>query len=94
MIIAVDYDETLVFGKEPNLQLIRQLIGAQRQGNIVILWTCREGSSLAEALSVLARHGLRPNLVNQNAPAAVARIGHDTRKIFADIYIDDKAVRP
>lgn len=94
MIIAVDYDNTLVLGKEPNLPLISRLIGAQRQGNIVILWTCREGPSLMDALSVLARYGFRPNLVNQNAPAAVARIGRDSRKVFADIYIDDKAVRP
>lgn len=94
MIIAVDYDDTLVRGDEPNMPLIYRLIGAQRHGDTVILWTCREGRSLAEAMSVLLRCGFRPNLVNQNAPEAIRHAGHDTRKIYADIYIDDKAVKP
>ena len=94
MIIAVDYDDTLIRGFEANLSLISRLIGAQRHGHVVILWTCREGKSLAEALDVLAGYGFRPSLVNQNAPAAVRHAGHDSRKIYADVYIDDKAVKP
>ncbi|MBR6114291.1 MAG: hypothetical protein IKQ10_03820 [Oscillospiraceae bacterium] len=94
MIIAVDYDDTLVRGSQPNLPLISRLIGAQRQGHTVILWTCREGKSLAEAVDTLAGFGFRPTLINQNAPAAVRFAGHDSRKIYADLYIDDKAVKP
>lgn len=94
MIIAVDYDDTLVRGSEANLALISRLIGAQRQGHVVILWTCREGKSLAEALDTLAGYGFRPNLVNRNAPAAIRTFGGDSRKIYADLYIDDKAVKP
>lgn len=94
MIIAVDYDDTLAHDGQPNLVLISRLHGAQRQGHTVILWTCREGKSLQEALDLLLRHGFRPDLVNRNAPAAVRYIGHDSRKIYADLYIDDKAVSP
>lgn len=94
MIIAVDYDDTLVRGSQPNLPLISRLIGAQRQGHAVILWTCREGASLAEAVDALAGYGFRPTLINQNHPAAIRAIGHDSRKIYADLYIDDKAARP
>ena len=94
MIIAVDYDDTLAHEGQPNLPLIARLLGAQRQGHTVILWTCREGKTLQEALDLLARHGFRPNLVNRNAPEAIRYAGHDSRKIFADLYIDDKAVRP
>ncbi len=93
MIIAVDFDGTLQIGKEPNMPLIRKLIQEQRQGNTVILWTCREGKSLQEAQQFLYEHGFIPNSVNRNSPQAIRMMGHDSRKIYADIYIDDKAVR-
>lgn len=94
MIIAVDYDETLNIGGTPNVPLIRRLQMSQRNGDIVILWTCREGKSLFEALDFLMANGFRPNFVNQNTPEMIRKFGNDCRKIFADIYIDDKAVRP
>lgn len=94
MIIAVDYDDTLSLNGEPNAQLIAKLRQAQRTGNIVILWTCREGPSLIEAVNNLRAWGFMPNLINQNAREAAMRLGRDSRKIYADVYIDDKAVRP
>ena len=66
------------------------LLSAQRQGNIVILWTCREGQSLLSALEFLRKNGFIPNLVNENAPQTIKMLGHNTRKVFADVYIDDK----
>lgn len=92
MIIAVDFDGTLANKGEPNIVLIKRLIAEQRRGNTVILWTCRQNQSLVDALEFLARYGFRPNLVNRNTPEIVRRQG-DSRKIYADIYIDDKAVR-
>ena len=94
MIIAVDYDDTLIQGNALNYPLISRLQAAQRMGHIVILWTVREGKRLAEAVSFLAENGFRPNFVNQNAPVAVRMIGCNSRKVYADIYIDDKAVKP
>ena len=94
MIIAVDYDDTLAINGEPNVRLIAKLKQAQRAGNIVILWTCREGKTLIEAVNNLRMWGFAPNLVNQNAREAAMRLGRDSRKIYADVYIDDKAVRP
>lgn len=94
MIIAVDFDGTLQSpDKKPNTDLITRLNTEQRKGNTVILWTCREGKSLQEALLFLQKNGFRPNLVNQNSPQAIAMLGHDPRKIYADIYIDDKNIR-
>lgn len=94
MILAVDFDGTLCDGnKNPNTALFAQLRQRQRAGDIVILWTCRSGKTLQEAVTFCMAHGLRPNYVNENAPQAIAMFGGDTRKIFADIYIDDKAVR-
>lgn len=94
MIVAVDFDGTLWDGKKVNEPLLLRLAAEQRRGNLVILWTCREGGSLKTALDILSRHGFRPSFVNQNAPAAVSMLGGNPRKIYADIYIDDKAVRP
>ena len=94
MIIAVDFDHTLQLpdGK-PNEVLISRLNTEQRKGNTIILWTCREGKRLNEALIFLQKNGFKPNLVNQNSPQAIAMLGHDPRKIYADIYIDDKNIR-
>lgn len=92
MIIAVDYDGTLKVNNDLNILLIRRLKANQRNGDIVILWTCREGKTLAEAVSELAKAGFRPNYVNTNCPETIRRFGRDPRKIYADLYIDDKAL--
>lgn len=93
MIIAVDFDGTLYTKKLANLPLIAQLRASQLQGHTVILWTCREGEALREALTILREHGFIPSFVNRNAPAAIRQFRHDPRKIFADVYIDDKSQR-
>lgn len=95
MIIAVDFDGTIQLqNKEPNLRLIAALKAEQQRGNIVILWTCRAGESLRECLQFCGDNGFRPNLVNQNHPAVIKQFGHDPRKVFADLYIDDKGEKP
>lgn len=93
MIIAVDYDGTLFNGESFNFALMKKLRSEQKRGNTVILWTCREGKSLSEAVTALRKVGFRPNYINSNAPEGLNRLKHDSRKIFADVYIDDKAVK-
>lgn len=94
MIIAVDYDGTLEVNGQMNMALISNLRNAQMQGNIVILWTCRDGQSLRSAVNSLIQCGFQPNLINENAPQTIQRLRNNPRKIFADVYIDDKAVKP
>lgn len=93
MIIAVDFDGTLQIGEELNLPLISKLQIAQKHGDVVILWTCRHGKRLQEAVSKLISVGFRANYVNCNAPETVKMLGYDPRKVLADVYIDDKAAR-
>ena len=93
MIIAVDFDGTLQIDDAPNVRLFNQLIQSQRQGHTVILWTCRDGKRLAEAVNYCMRYGLRPNYINSNAIETIRKLGYDPRKVLADVYIDDKAVR-
>jgi hydroxymethylpyrimidine pyrophosphatase-like HAD family hydrolase len=92
MILAVDYDGTLYDGEKINHALIKRLKTNQKHGDIVILWTCRDGKRLREAINQLAKAGFKPNLINQNAPQAIQALGYDPRKILADVYIDDKAL--
>lgn len=95
-IIAVDFDGTLCENKwpeigEPNTELIEHLRTQQSLGAKVILWTCRDGGELADALIWCMEHGLSFDTVNRNLPEIVEKFGRDCRKIFADVYIDDKA---
>ncbi len=93
MIIAVDFDDTLMINKQPNMPLILRLKREQRGGNTVILWTCREGKSLKSAILFLRQHGFMPNFVNCNSPLGIKKMGHDSRKVYADLYIDNNNFR-
>lgn len=96
-IIAVDFDGTLCENKwpeigEPNRGLIEFLIFAKKTyGTKLILWTCRSGDRLLEAVNWCMGYGLIFDAVNKNLPEIIEQFGEDTRKINADLYIDDKA---
>lgn len=94
MIIAVDFDGTLQVNGKPNEALFMFLISCQQAGNVVILNTCRNGKRLEEAVVFCAKQGLRFQAVNQNLPHVIRQLGYDPRKIYADLYIDDKAKTP
>lgn len=98
-IIAVDFDGTLCsdcYPKigMPNLPLIALLLRLRRQGKQVILWTCRCGELLEEAVEWCSLFGLQFDAVNENVPETIACYGTEARKISADVYIDDRACFP
>ena len=98
-IVAVDFDGTLCIDcypkiGTPNLYLIQILKGLREQGKQVILWTCRCGEQLDEAVNWCEGFGLTFDAVNQNLPEIIEQYGTDSRKIFADVYLDDKACFP
>ena len=97
-ILAVDLDGCLCENKwpeigKPNTRLIEHLKRRVKQGDKLILWTCREGEQLREAVEWCKAQGLEFDAVNANLPEMNALYGNDSRKIGADFYIDDKAVR-
>lgn len=98
-IYAVDFDGTLCaynwpyIGK-PNDSLIAYLQSAQKSGTKLILWTCREGDKLDEAIEWCKQQGLEFDAVNENLPEIIEAFGGDSRKIFANIYVDDRSVNP
>lgn len=99
MIIAVDFDGTLCEDKfpsigKPNNSLITQLIDKQSTGDKLILWTCRTKNNLADAIKWCATFGLFFDAINDNLQEVKTLYGGDSRKIFADVYIDDRAKNP
>ena len=67
--IAVDFDGTLCYSKwpelgQPNLALIEYLQEWKRNGNKLILWTCRAGEALSKAVEWCREQNLEFDAVN------------------------------
>lgn len=98
MIIAVDFDGTITKESkwpelgEPNMPLINELIRRRNNGDKLILWTCRNGDLLQAAINFCKTFGLEFDAVNENLPEIIETYG-GSRKISADLYVDDKAVK-
>lgn len=64
----------------------------KKNGAGLILWTCREGELLSNAIKACAEWGLRFDAVNDSLPEWKEYFGSNCRKIGADEYWDDKAI--
>ena len=96
-IIAVDFDGTLCENKFPdigeaNTKVINYLRNRKFGGAKLILWTCRVGAFLDAAVAWSKEQGLIFDAVNENLPEVLEWMGGDSRKIFADEYLDDKNI--
>ena len=97
-VIAVDFDGTL-FAKgrypaygAPNFGLINVLRYLKEEcGCQLILWTSREGELLDAAVRACRNVGLDFDAINECVQERIERYGN-SRKVGADIYIDDKAL--
>ena len=94
-IISVDFDGTLCENKwpeigKPNIKLIEYLKTEREQGTKIILWTCRVNDTLAKAVIWCKKHGLEFDAVNENIPEILKAFDAESRKIFANEYIDDR----
>lgn len=94
-ILAVDFDGTLVENKFPEIGAIKEdvftaVLAYQSAGWRIILWTCRTDNMLEDAVNFCKVNGLIPDEVNRNIPEVQAVYGGDTRKVFANMYIDDR----
>lgn len=96
--IAVDFDGCLCQDRwpeigEPNWPAIAALLELQKRGVALILNTCREGELLEKAILWCEYRGLSFDAVNENLPERIEAYGGDCRKISANEYWDDRAVR-
>ena len=97
MIIAVDFDGTVVDHEYPaigktKLFAFETLKALQEKGFRLIMWTYRAGKELDEAVEFCRANGIEFYAINKNYPEEEYVEGEISRKINADIYIDDKNI--
>jgi len=94
MIIAVDFDGTIVEQRYPKLGkevpfATTTLKMLQENGDRLILWTYRAGKELDDAIEFCSSKNLEFYAINKNYPEEIFDAGI-SRKIKADMYIDDR----
>jgi len=94
--IAVDFDGTLCVQKFPEIgepipQTIKFIQDKHLEGSKIILYTCRDDSDersyLQEAIEWCSKNNVPIDAINENPWVLFGK-----RKLYADIYIDDRAV--
>ncbi|MCF0236260.1 MAG: hypothetical protein HUK09_06120 [Bacteroidaceae bacterium] len=97
MIIAVDFDGTIVEHRYPAIGkeipfAIATLKQLQADGHRLILWSVREGSLLQEAVNYCAERGVKFYAVNADFEGEDGTGRDFSRKLKADLFIDDRNV--
>ena len=95
--LAIDFDGTLVEHKYPAIgkeipfavDTVKML---HREGYRLILWTVREGALLDEAVNWCTKRGLSFYAINRNYPEESIQDESYSRKLKADLFIDDRNV--
>lgn len=94
MVIAVDFDGTVVDHEFPRIGALKPgareaLMAFRKAGHKIIIWTCRHGQHEKDVRTFLNDHDIPFDTINN--PIMGADLG--TRKVYADLYIDDKGIR-
>ncbi len=95
--IAVDFDGTIVEHKYPEigkeiLFAFETLRALQKQRHQLILWTYRSGKELEEAVEFCRQNGIEFYAVNKSYPEEEFDEDYSSRKIEADLFIDDRNI--
>ncbi len=98
MVIAVDFDGTIVENRYPAIGAERPFATETlrllaRDHHRLILWTVREGQALEDAIAWCRQRGVEFYAVNKDFPEEdISKNQHFSRKIKADCFIDDSAI--
>lgn len=95
MVIAVDFDGTIVEHRYPDIGkelpfAIETLKRLQQEHHRIILWSVREGKLLQDAIDYCRGRGLEFYAVNSNYAEETLDCNHYSRKLKADLFIDDR----
>ena len=95
--IAIDFDGCLCDNAYPAIGaphwgVIARAQMEQEAGAGLILWTCREGQLLLEAVAACESWGLHFDAINESLPSWIAAFDNAPRKVGASEYWDDRAV--
>jgi hypothetical protein len=100
-VLAVDFDGSLCVHAFPNIgivtprhELVHRLVRhLHKLGWVIVLWTCREdvqeGAYLSQALAWCKAMNIPIDYANEYPHPDFG--GFASRKVYADIYLDDKA---
>ena len=93
--LAIDFDGTIVEDAYPGIGKARTfafetLKKLQSEGYRLILWTYRHGKSLEDAVEFCRKNGLEFYAVNSSFEGEVFDSETQSRKIDADLFIDDR----
>ncbi|MFC6267521.1 BT0820 family HAD-type phosphatase [Frigoriflavimonas asaccharolytica] len=93
--LAIDFDGTVVHDGYPGIGKPRTfafetLKKLQSEGYRLILWTYRSGKYLDEAVEFCKDNGLIFYAINSSFEGEVFDIQSQSRKIDADLFIDDR----
>ncbi len=98
MNIAIDFDGTIVEHEYPQIgreipfavDTIKMLI---RDRHNLILWSCREGQLLDDAVEWCRKRGIEFYAINRDYPEESKKGNeHYSRKLKVDMFIDDRNV--
>ena len=95
--IAIDFDGTIVEHKYPEigkeiLFAFETIKALQKQKHQLILWTYRSGKELDDAVDYCRQNGVEFYAVNASYPEEEFDEDFASRKIDADIFIDDRNI--
>ena len=94
-VLAVDFDGTITrynvfpYANEimPHAAKVLQLL--HELGVVTILWTCREGIFLQEALDYCRKQCVPIDYANENLPEIVSNGSYARHKVYGTMYVDD-----
>jgi hypothetical protein len=93
-ILGVDFDGTIIenetdYVPRTLMSNVKEVLDwAHKKNCFIILWTCRSGKGLQQAVNFLKQKEIPFDAVNKNYPD----LGIETsNKIFASYYIDDRS---
>jgi hydroxymethylpyrimidine pyrophosphatase-like HAD family hydrolase len=96
-IFAIDLDGTIWKEEYPGIgeifdEAVKTIKEIKLLGHTIILWSCREGKLLQEALEVINKYNIPYDFVNENIPERIKFYNSDCRKIGADFIVDDRNI--
>lgn len=96
-LLAIDFDKTIADSDYPHIHNLRPnakevLNRLHEEGFYIIINTCRSDGYEEEVRQYLNSQEVKYHHVNTNHPGLCEYYKADSRKISADIYIDDKSL--
>lgn len=92
--VAIDFDQTIVDGESHDINNMKLIHGVKEavekffdKGIRIIIWTCRD--DLDEVANWLDENMIPYDYINNNPTQPT-----DSRKVMADVYIDDRTINP